>query len=105
MTSIHWLVWIIIGLTVVFTSRAVGGNIALFMWVGLAFLIIGIAKAVHQFVFTNREKPKQEAKQHITQQAHFVRCPRCMSVAPVNDNYCKICGTPLRAQPLRQVVR
>lgn len=95
MTKIHWSIWIGIGLIVTLVSSR--AELTLFIWIGLAFILIGVIKLIYRFVFTERA-PKEETKptRPTHAQQRILHCPCCMSTAHATDNYCRLCGTPLR---------
>ncbi|HLF54839.1 MAG TPA: hypothetical protein VI612_03905 [Candidatus Nanoarchaeia archaeon] len=89
MAEIPWWAWLGVGLFVAFFSLYL--DITLFGWVGLFFIIIGIAKLVYFFVFREREEKPKPTVQH---QAFY--CPRCRFAVHAYDLFCRRCGARLR---------
>jgi uncharacterized paraquat-inducible protein A len=99
MDGLPWWTWLSVGLLVAVMSSVVGGKLELFVWVGVLFILIGIAKLVIAYVFRQKEA-KQEHTQHqyqTPQQTHQAfYCPRCRSTVRTHDFFCSRCGTRLR---------
>ena len=96
MASIPWWAWLGIGAFVAITSAGVGGKLQLFAWVGLLFIVIGIAKAVYVFVLSEREAPEQTTAKPAPVRQHVLFCPRCRAQIAQNDYFCRLCGLRLR---------
>lgn len=95
MAAIPWWAYLGVGLFVAISSAQIGGSISLFAWVGLIFVIVGIAKLIVLFVLNPREEKKQAVHQtHYQPRAQL--CPRCRMQVTHYDNYCRVCGMRLR---------
>ncbi len=98
MAEIAWWVWLGVGLLVALTSVFSGGKLTLFAWVGLVFIVIGIAKVVSLFVLTPKEEKKVQQQRIPTpyQPQPAFYCPVCRFTVMPNDRFCKYCGARLR---------
>ncbi|MBS3147574.1 hypothetical protein J4219_01690 [Candidatus Woesearchaeota archaeon] len=94
MAAIPWWAYLCIGLFVAIASAQIGGSISLFAWVGLLFVLVGIAKLVVLFILSPREKKKPVQQAHYQPRASL--CPRCRMQVSHYDNYCRLCGMRLR---------
>ncbi len=105
MASISSVVWFIIGLVVVLYSKFVMSmtdkNLKVFVYVGLAFIIIGVFKFVVGFVL-NRSKFKAKLSgsdsvvSEKTSSYKVVICPICGAKNYSFFNYCHSCGNKLK---------
>ena len=92
MAKIHWSVYVIIGFFVSTLSYKLDYNkLIFFFYIGIIFILIGIAKLIFGNVNKKEDKPKkiQTQKQHMQ---NFKRCSRCGNIARINDRFCSICG-------------
>ncbi|MBS3125641.1 hypothetical protein J4211_05345 [Candidatus Woesearchaeota archaeon] len=96
MASIPWWAWLGVGAFVAITSAGVGGKLKMFAWVGLLFIVIGIAKAVYIFVLQEREESTPKHTPVTSPRQHILFCPRCRAQAQVSDYFCRLCGLRLR---------
>jgi len=94
MAGIAWWVWLSIGLFISISSAYVGGKLKIFAWIGILFVIIGIAKIIYLFVF--RERETAAAKPVPIQQTQHFYCPRCRFAVHAYDFFCRKCGARLR---------
>ena len=63
MVKIHWSVYLILGIGVLFTSYKIDSQkFKLFIWLGYAFLAIGVAKLVFGFITRVKESPVEKKK-------------------------------------------
>jgi uncharacterized membrane protein YuzA (DUF378 family) len=102
MAEIPWWAWLGVGLFVAITSAVMGGKISIFAWVGLIFIVVGIAKVVYLFVLHPKESKADQQAMHMRQpqlapQAPSVLyCPRCRITVQPTDHFCRYCGWRLR---------
>jgi uncharacterized paraquat-inducible protein A len=119
MTSIHGIVYLIIGATVSTVSYFLtqgGKNLIVFFWIGMFFLIYGVLKLTFLFLASQRETKKKNPKIHLANhqninsnkhihnnnpnQAHLqnqkINCPRCNVHLNGNYRFCPSCGLQLR---------
>lgn len=94
MAAIPWFAYLGVGLFVAISSAQIGGSISVFAWVGLLFVIVGIAKLIVLFVLSPKDEKKPTHQTHYQPKA--LLCPRCRMHVTHYDNYCRICGTRLR---------
>ena len=94
MAEIPWWMWLGIGLFVAVSSVFTGGQVTWFAWVGLVFVVVGIAKVVNIFVLSPRDTKKEQPKHSVVPPAFY--CPACRMTAHQTDNFCRYCGTRLR---------
>ena len=101
MAKVHGIIYLIIGLFVTVASYKINyDKLYLFFYIGLLFIIYGVAKIIIGFI--NKEERKKVApsnihknqlnqfKQPIKQQ--YKRCQNCGNVARGYDNFCSRCG-------------
>jgi len=55
--AIHWLIWLVIGAVVSFWSHGLGPKFTLFFYVGLVFIVVGVARMFISLVL--KDKPKE----------------------------------------------
>lgn len=96
-----WL-WLFAGIIVTAGSYYVGGKVALFFYLGLLFLLIGVAKAIIWFVMRKPKKtegtqmpsPKAQPVQPVHGQ--YGKCRWCGRFVRLTDSFCWGCGRRLR---------
>ena len=101
MAKVHGTIYLIIGIFVAIASYKINyDKLYPFFYIGLLFVIYGIAKIIIGFI--NKEGKKQvisptvhknqlnQFKPPIKQQ--YKRCPNCGNVARGHDNFCSRCG-------------
>ena len=95
MAKIHGIVYIIVGLFVSILSWKFNKDkLIIFVYTGLLFILIGIAKLI--FSFISRRKGKSDAaNQKIQPKAQLKYCPQCGSAAKLHDKFCAKCGARL----------
>lgn len=81
----QWWVWVAVGLPVMVLSAFL--DLALFVWIGAVFLVVGTAQLVFLFVLAPR-------KEKVVPERFF--CPRCRLTVKKEDNFCSFCGQRLR---------
>lgn len=82
MAEIQWWAYTVVGVGVALTSAMM--DISLFLWVGLAFIVVGIAKLA--MMFLTHERP-----------SHILHCPHCQVKVLAKDRFCRGCGKRLHA--------
>jgi len=106
MGRLNWSIYIIIGVVVLSASYKIDPQkFLMFIWLGYAFLIVGVAKLGVWFVTKKKETKaeKQEARVEMdaeTRKDVSVYCPRCRSVLYGYKNFCSRCGIRLRQRLL-----
>lgn len=110
--QIHGIVYLLVGFFIGGTSwfinsRAQDDPLLFFFYVGVIFLVIGIAKLVAGYILKpSKEKPSRPnpaeqgflKTQHKNVQPHqVVHCPRCNSRLHHRFVYCPKCGTKVQA--------
>ncbi|HLC50301.1 MAG TPA: hypothetical protein VJI97_02630 [Candidatus Nanoarchaeia archaeon] len=101
MAKIHWIVYLLAGfLTSSVSWKLNYDKFLLFFYVGILFILIGIAKMTFSSGKKD-EKPLQHKAQN-SQATHrqpihqnnqnLKRCPYCSNVARIHDNFCSRCG-------------
>ncbi len=102
MAELAWWAWLGVGLFVAITSAVMGGKVALFAWVGLIFIVVGIAKIVYLFVLKPKETKAEQHSMHMPnpqlppQQPSALYCQRCRVTVQITDHFCRYCGWRLR---------
>ena len=96
MAEIYWWAWLATGLFITITSAIVGGTVQLFVWIGLLFIIIGIAKVVLLLVLRPKETKIERKAMHMPVHHAKAACPRCRVSIERTDYFCRYCGTRLR---------
>ncbi len=100
MAEIPWWAWLGVGLFVAISAAFTGGKVSLFAWVGIVFIVIGIAKVVYLFVLKPKETKQEQKIVHpshrIIQQPQAFYCPRCRITINPADVFCRYCGARLR---------
>jgi hypothetical protein len=116
--ALHWLVWLVVGAVIAFISHRIGDKFLLFFYVGLAFIVFGIAKALIAFMLRAKKQedvPQRAAPVHPVvrhgpvYQAHAQQpavppqlkqsvyaCPRCRYPLSPAQRFCHMCGLHLR---------
>jgi|GEM_PF-1741625 len=106
MASIPWWAWLGVGLVVTFVS--IWAELDLFIWVGVVFIIVGIAKLAMFFILGRKEDKAladvsqksvhPEVSARVQQYANPQRivCPRCMANVSAANFYCGYCGMRVR---------
>ena len=92
MAKINWSVYVIIGLFVSVASYRLNfQKLIFFFYIGIIFIIVGIAKLIFDNVNKKEDKPQkiQTQKQHMQK---FKRCLRCGNIVRINDRFCGKCG-------------
>lgn len=88
----------IVGAVIAFLSYQVGATFHIFLYVGIAFVVFGIAK----LIFRTRVKDKDGVAQHynihpVQHQSHKGHlCPKCRYVLHTADNFCRNCGNQVK---------
>ncbi|PIN75155.1 hypothetical protein COV18_04350 [Candidatus Woesearchaeota archaeon CG10_big_fil_rev_8_21_14_0_10_37_12] len=97
MADLPWWSWISVGLFVSVSSAFFSGPVTLFVWVGIIFVVVGIAKLVMLFVLTPKKKTQKEKKpvQQQRHQQHVRYCNTCRSMTHPQDRFCRFCGVKL----------
>ena len=102
MAEIPWWVWLGVGLFVSIVSALMGGKVTIFIWIGLIFIIVGIAKVVYLFVLRPKEAKSEQKAMHMRhpqlppQPPSALYCPRCRITVQTTDRFCRYCGQRLR---------
>jgi len=103
MVKIHWTVYLIIGIAILFTSYKIDSQkFKLFIWLAYLFIAIGTAKLVFGYINKKRESPKEKKEirgniyQRATQKRATRYCPNCGNVLNRYENFCPMCGTRLK---------
>jgi len=97
MAALHWFVWLIAGILVMWGATWVGRGLEFFWWLGLSFVVIGIFKALLAFVFRKSETAAEQQLGKEFKVPGGVRyCPRCGSQLRITDLFCGRCGTRVR---------
>jgi hypothetical protein len=103
MASIPWWTWLGVGTIVTFVS--IWADLTLFIWLGVIFIVVGIAKLAMFYILGAREqKPVSQNAAHPQvsprvreyAQSQKALCPRCMANVSPADFYCRYCGTRVR---------
>ena len=103
MAGIHWIVWLVVGAGVAVASQLIGGNLSIFLYIGLLFLVVGIFKLIVRYITTPKESraESQEMKREMPlpyqQQWHAYKQPAATAVPQQQFVYCARCGNPMRA--------
>ncbi|MEM4263763.1 MAG: hypothetical protein QW666_02615 [Candidatus Woesearchaeota archaeon] len=97
-----WL-WLFAGIIVTAGSYYVKGNIALFFYLGLLFILIGVAKIIFWFIMRKPktgkiQMPMPQSRAQPVQQAAYGNYKKCMCgrFVRLTDNFCWACGRRLR---------
>ena len=98
MTKIHGIVYFIIGVFVTAASYKINyDKLYFFFYIGLLFIIFGVAKIVIGFI--NKEEKKQIPLNKLNQnqlnkipKQQYKRCQTCGNAARITDNFCSRCG-------------
>jgi len=97
MAKIHGIVYLIIGIFVTFASYKINyDKLYFFFYIGLLFIIYGVAQIVIGFI--NKEEKKESVRQNQFRQTpnqQYKRCPTCGNVSRAQDNFCARCGARL----------
>ena len=92
MSKIHWSVYLLLGFFVsAFSYKLNYNKLIFFFYIGIIFILIGIAK----LIFGNANKTANKAKniqRTPQQQTRFRYCPKCANILRPNDRFCSICG-------------
>ncbi len=85
------IIFIILGIIVSIVSDRVDqdGSMTLFFYLGIIFIIIGIAKLAIKFIMS----PKKDYERKRTKK--IILCPSCGEKHFETSNYCHKCGTKL----------
>ncbi len=97
MAKIPSWIWLATGIAITLTSWY--ADLTLFFWVGLAFVVFGIAKIMAGYMLGGKEtkiekKIVHEMAPHRTAYKYY-RCP-CGNPVRVTDIFCSYCGRRLR---------
>jgi len=96
MSKIHWLIYVIVGLFVSIASwRIYYNRFIIFFYIGLIFILIGIAKLIFSLMETKEKKEtahKPQDKAHAHQAQQFKYCTRCGAQLRIHNNFCSRCG-------------
>ena len=104
MAKIPGIIYLIIGIFVAVASYEISYNkLYFFFYIGLIFIVYGVARIVIEFINKGEEKKVNspnmrrnqlnQVKQTLKQQ--YKRCPNCGNVARGYDNFCARCGNKL----------
>ncbi len=96
MAKIPAWIWLATGTAITLTSWYADLN--LFFWIGLAFLVFGIARLVTGYMLGGKETKmeKKTVQQVMPRQHHqYYRCP-CGNPVRTTDIFCSYCGRRLR---------
>jgi len=102
MAAIPWWTWL--GVGVIVTGVSIFADLTFFVWVGIIFVVVGVAKLALFYMLGSREE-KPVAHSQAAQVSPRVReytqsqkllCPRCMANVSAADFYCRYCGTRVR---------
>lgn len=94
MAEISWWAWLGVGLFVTIFSISAGGQLKLFAWIGVIFLVTGIAKLTYLVMLhPKQEKSPSSPKRYERPQPV---CRRCFARVHQNDRFCRYCGLRLR---------
>lgn len=106
MAGLSWWTWLGVGLVVALVS--VWAELDLFIWVGVVFIIVGIAKLAMFYILGSRDQkvssavsqsvahPQVSARVREYSQPQRLVCPRCMANVSAANFYCGYCGTRVR---------
>lgn len=101
MAKIHGIVYFIIGLFVAIASYKINyNNLYPFLYVGLLFVVYGVAKIIIGFINKEDKKeaiPPNSHKNQLNQfkqipKQQYKRCQTCGNAARSSDNFCARCG-------------
>ena len=104
MAKIHGIVYLITGIFVAVASYEISyGKLYVFFYIGLLFIIYGIAKTIIEFINKDKKKEVNSPNIHKNQlnqfkhplKQQYKRCPNCGNVARGYDNFCPRCGNRL----------
>jgi len=98
MVKIHWSVYIILGVAVLFTSYRIDSQkFRLFIWLGYLFLAIGVMKLGIWYVRRKKESPVEMRDVNVyAQQKRGRFCPGCGGGLRGSETFCPGCGQKLR---------
>ena len=86
MKKIHWSVYIIMGLFISAASYKLNyQKLIFFFYLGLIFVLVGIAR----LIIGKNENKRQMQKQPIRQ---FKRCMTCNNIVRISEHFCNKCG-------------
>ncbi len=104
MAAIPWWTWL--GVGVIVTGVSIFADLTFFVWVGIIFVVVGVAKlALFYMLGSREEKPVAHSQAAHPQVSPRVReyaqsqkalCPRCMANVSPADFFCRYCGTRVR---------
>lgn len=90
MAKIHGVAYLIIGILIFFFSYYIKKGFALFIYVGLLMIIMGIIKLAAKSI--KSKKTKKQLHPHYKQHQQAVYCSRCGATLRASDNFCYNCG-------------
>lgn len=98
-----WL-WLFAGIIITAGSYYVKGTIALFFYLGLLFILIGVAKILFWFITrkpsrtekTQMQMPSPRAQPVQPVHGQYGRCRWCGRYVRLTDTFCWGCGRRLR---------
>ena len=91
MTKIHGAVYIAIGAFVAIVSLLKSDKLFIFLYAGIAFIVIGVSKLILNFLKKGGKTTKVH-QSHPTQVHHARYCSQCGNTLKPNDRFCSICG-------------
>ncbi len=102
MAKIHGVAYLVIGFLIFAFSYYIDKNIkkgfALFIYVGLVMMIMGIMRLAKEKIKNKKETKTHQRLHHTHHQPqhpyreHAVFCPRCGTALSLSANYCYKCG-------------
>jgi hypothetical protein len=94
MAALNPVIYLVVGLMVTIVSVIMGLNA--FIYLGLIFMVWGIARLSWNKVAAKRQKRATDAPEAIvskpTHHIQHVYCPHCGNMVKHNDNFCSRCG-------------
>lgn len=105
MAALPWWTWLGVGAMVTFVS--LWADLTFFVWVGVVFIVVGIAKLAMFYILGAREEKKAVSQPSAAHpqvsprvreyaQSQKLLCPRCMANLSPADFFCRYCGTRVR---------
>ena len=87
--------YLLVGIIVSVTSNRVrevteNQGMALFFYLGIVMIVIGVAKVLIRFIIKEDEQTIQEETKRV------IKCPKCGVKHYMTSNYCHMCGTELK---------
>lgn len=94
MAKIPWYLWIIVGGVMFGISYKIGESMNIFLYLGMAFLVVGIFKVLVAFILGGKGKKTEKEATEI--RSRQFSCPRCRAIIASDFHFCPRCGTRLR---------